>query len=513
MAEDTLTPHRSALHSYAWLIAIVGLLLLVGSGVVYILNHSWAAQVEIAGAFGIVLMLSAVLLRPDAVRMALTGRPVKYGSNAVVMSLAFIGILGFINFLSVKNNREYDLTETGQFTLSEQTVQILEKLDRPVQVIGFFQTNDYRSKWAKDYLERYSQYTDHLTYEFHDPNVEPALARSFDLSNYGLVFVSGSNHYETSGVDEQTITGGLLRVTSDAGKKVYFITGHGEPSISDTAPKGYSKVKQALERENYIVEEINLAAITGAVPADAAVLILAGPDRRLLDTEVQLIGDWMAADGKLMVLADPLEPAPLPQVLQKYGLVMGNGLVVDLKNYLVSLAPTAPVVVKYPYHEITRDLNGYLTFFPLARSLTISSTQESNHYATAILSTSPSSWAEVNLESSPLEYNEGVDSPGPINIGVAAEDRESGARLVVFGSAGFVANENLLDEVANRDLFINAVNWLAEEDDLISIRPKRPTDRRLFLTPLQNNITIFTTLVVIPASVFAAGIAIWWKRR
>ena len=186
MAEKRALQRRSILRSYAWLMAIISLLILVGSGIVYLLNQSWAIQAQIGAGVGVVLLLGAVLLRPDAVRTVLTGRPVKYGSNAVVMSLAFISILGLINFLVLKYEWEYDLTETGQFTLSEQTIQILEKIDRPVEVIGFFQNSDPRLNRAKDYLERYSHYTNHLTYEFHDPDVEPLLAQKYELNNYGL---------------------------------------------------------------------------------------------------------------------------------------------------------------------------------------------------------------------------------------------------------------------------------------------------------------------------------------
>jgi ABC-type uncharacterized transport system involved in gliding motility auxiliary subunit len=520
MAEKSPPQHRSILRSYAWLMAIVSLLILVGSGIIYLLNQSWAIQAQIGVGVGAVLLLGAVLLRPDAVRTILTGRPVKYGSNAVVMSLAFISIMGLINFLVLKHEWEYDLTETGQFTLSAQTIQILEKLDRPVEVIGFFQNSDPRLDRAKDYLERYSHYTHHLTYEFHDPEIKPILARKYELNNYGLVFVSDNQRYEVSGVDEQTITSGLLRVTSDEEKKVYFITGHKENSPTDDSQQGYSGVKQALERENYLVENINLAT-TEAVPTEAAVLILAGADHQLLDTEIQLITHWMTTGGKLMILVDPLEPVPLEGVLQEYGLSLGNDFVIeDEQHALVILGPEglipqviAPLIYQYPYHEITRSLNGYQSFFPLARSIAITEVEDPDKNAWPILTTSQKSWAETDLQATQPEYTPDRDATGPLHLATAAEDYQNGARLVVFGDAGFVTNQNVSPQWANLDLFMNAVNWLAEEEDLISIRPKQPTNRRLFLTPLQSSLTIFTTLIIIPLAVFVAGIGVWWKRR
>ena len=514
-------PPGRTIRSHTGLIAMAGLLFLIGSSIAYVLNPAWSLETQIGAGFGGVLLLGAVMLRPDAVQVALTGRSVKYGSNAVLMSLAFIGILGFINFFSLKNEQEYDLSETGLFTLSEQTIALLEGMEKPVQVMGFFQANDPRLNRAREYLERYSHYTSLLTYEFHDPNIEPALAQSFDLGNYGLVFVSGDNRYETAGVDEQTLTSGLIRVTHNRYKKIYFIIGHGEHSVDDGGPEGYATLRQALERENYGVDVLNVSTISHAIPADATALVLAGAGRDLLATEEQLIMDWITGGGKFMLLADPQEPVPMTKVLQAYGLSLGNGFVVeDYSNSLVTLGPEgltpqviAPLVTTYPYHEITRQLDGFQSFFPFARSITINPVNSITRRVSAIVSTSSGSWDETDSQLTQPEYNEDVDSPGPLHLGVAAEDDENGGRLVVFGNAGFVTNQNVSPQVANLDLFINAVNWLAEDEELISIRPKQPENRQLFLTPLQTSFTLFTTLVAIPLAVFAVGVGVWWKRR
>lgn len=504
----------SPIRGYAWLIAVIGFVVLISSGLVYLFMNRWGVSAQIGIILGLVLLLGAVLLRPDVVRALLAGRPVKYASNAMVMSLAFVSILGLINFLAVKHDWEYDATENGQFTLSEQTIQLLRNLDRPVQIIGFFQTGDPRQALAEDYLARCSSYTDLLTYEMLDPNIEPAIARSYDLKDYGLVFVSGSNSVEIFGVDETAITSGLIRVSRDQEKRVYFATGHGEPDISDTTASGYSNIRQTLENENYLVETINLAAAPD-VPIEATTLVLAGGEGELVASEQQFIDDWVEAGGKLMILTEPLKTTPLVNLLQKYGLTVGNDLVADKDNHLVGLAPTSPLIVQYPTHQITQGLDGYLTFFPLARSLKIKESRLTDTWSTEpIVTAGPHSWAETNLEQlSQLEYNEGVDTPGPIHIAAAAQDRESGTRMVVFGSADFISNQNLLDEVANRDLFMNAVNWLTEDESLLKVRPKQIINRRLFLTPLQSNIVIFTSLMFVPLAVLAVGVAVWWKRR
>lgn len=506
----------------AWLIAIIGLLLLVASPVIYFLNRTLTWEMQLGFGLGSALLLGAVLLRPDTVRTMLTGRSVKYGSNAVVMCLAFIGILACLNFIALKNNWEYDLTESGLFTLSDQTVQVLSDLKQPVQIFGFFRASDPALNRARDFLERYSQHTPYISYEFHDANIEPGLAARLGLTNYGaLVFVSGDNRYEVTRIDEQGLTSGLIRVTRGQPRKIYFVTGHGEHRIDDGGPEGYGAVKEALENENYEVNSLNLASLPNGIPADATALIVAGPDHELLDTEAGLVLDWMKQGGKLMILTDPLKPVPLPTLLESYSLSVDNDIVIeDVNHALVTVGPdglvpqiVAPLIIEYPYHEITGDLNGFQSFYPYARSIDITAPSTVGRQISAILTTSPKSWAETDLSAAEPDYTKGVDYRGPFHLGVTVEDFEAKTRLVIFGTAGFVTNQNVSPQMANLDVFLNAVDWLTEEDELISIRSRPPANRRVFLTPMQLNLTLFTSLVIIPLAVFGTGIAVWWKRR
>lgn len=502
-------------------LAIAGALLTVGSMVVYAAENRWAFETQVGAGLGGMLLLGAVLLQPDTVKAAFTGRSVRYGSNAVVVSLAFIGILLLINFLSLKYNYELDLTETGLYTLSEQTITMLNTITEPVLVMGFFQSGDPRLTRAREYLERYSRHTHYLAYEFHDPNIEPALAQKYELSSYGMVFISGDNRHDTGSVDEQSITSALIRVTNDSPRTVYFLTGHGERDLNDTAPEGLYSVKQALERENFIVNTLNLSAGAAAVPADASLLVLAGPTHALFEAETGLIADWMAAGGRLLLLVDPLAPPPVPALLQEYGLALPDGFVVeDSDHALVTLGPEgltpqilAPMIVKYPFHEITRGLNGYQSFFPFARAVAVTPTGDAGKIVTPILTTSPASWAETDPTATEPVFTQGQDFRGPLNLAAAAENSGTSARLVLLGNTNFIANQNLSPQVANLDLFMNAVNWLTEEEALISIRPKQAQNRRLFLTSAQVNFTLFTTVILVPLVIFSAGVVNWWKRR
>lgn len=202
------------LRSHARLLAITGFIVLLGSTITFLMNPSWTFLIQIGTSAGIVLILFAIILRPNALYFALMGRRVRYASSLTVVCLAFGTILAIVNILSFKHNFEFDLTETGEFTLSEQTITVLENLSEPVQVVGFFGPDDWRWAKTREYLERYSRFNDLITYELHDPNNEASLVQSYGLDNYGLVFLSGVYDYEVSKVDEQAITTGLMCVTT-----------------------------------------------------------------------------------------------------------------------------------------------------------------------------------------------------------------------------------------------------------------------------------------------------------
>lgn len=211
---DKFPPHHNLKPGSPLVAAAVGTLFLAGSCGLYLFYPSATRLVQWGVSLGVILLLLAILLQPDAIHQLLTGQSIKYASNAVVTSLAFIGILILANYLGAKNNVEYDLTETGQFTLSEQTIEVLNNLTEPVQVMAFFRATDYRWKAAKEYLERYSQHTNMLTYSLHDPSANPTLAQNYNIDHYGLVFINGIYRYHAPRVDEKHLTTGVMYVTS-----------------------------------------------------------------------------------------------------------------------------------------------------------------------------------------------------------------------------------------------------------------------------------------------------------
>lgn len=464
---------------------------------------------------GIVLVLSYALLRPAELRAALTGRRARYGGNALVASLAFIGILGFVNYLGAQYHRRFDLTATGQYSLSQQTKQVLAGLHEPVKVTIFMAPGNPGAERVRNLLDEYKYVTDRLDYQFVDPDRQPALARQYGITSYGvLVFEQGERKQETFGLDEQDITSAILKVSETEPRKVYFITGHHERSPEDAGGNGYSVIRDILQRDNYEIELLNLQTITDTLPGDADAIIVAGPQAPFAAEETQRLEEYVSGGGKLMVLADPGVETGLESLLHQMGMQLDNDVVVDPAQSFFGDAGT-PLVTSFRFHTITKDLGGLTVFFPLARSVSRTNDMPEGVTVTNLIQTSSRSWGETSLEQQPAQPD-GDDPRGPLTLAAVATGPE-GSRVAVFGDSDLVSNAVLTQvrgSFGNPDLFRNTVNWLTESEELIAIGPKPPDNREIRpLTGGQQNLLLITLAGLLPLSILVAGAVVWWNRR
>jgi ABC-type uncharacterized transport system involved in gliding motility auxiliary subunit len=356
-----------------------------------------------------------------------------------------------------------------------------------------------------------------------------------------VVFAYKDRTERVVGSEEQQLTNALIKVISGEERTVYFLQGHGEHDTTSSAREGYNAITQALQSENYKVEPLALAQ-KPEVPANAAVLVIAGPRTDLLQPEADAIRQYLDRGGKLLVLLDPPDKgaqAPLTNLialLKEWGIEPGNDIVVDTSGVgqLLGANEVTPVAVRYPSHPIVEGFR-VITAYPLARSMRPVSGGSGGRTAQTFVESSPNSWAETNLAglfaSQPVQFDEGADGQGPVSLGAAvsvtapkppapAGEKKEGAeeppkpesRVAAIGDSDFVAN-GYLGIQGNRDLLLNTVSWLAQQENLISIRARDPEDRRITLSAQsQRNITWFALLVV-PAAIFGLGIYNWTRRR
>jgi len=503
------------LRQYAHYLAYLGTILLLGGLGFYFVNRFWDLKAEIAVGLGVLLWACFVLLRPAQVRIALTGRTARYGSNALVMSLALLGILILVNFLAVRHHWRWDITAGSQYSLSSQTKQILAGLGAPVKITSFFTESDPRLEEIRSLLQEYTYASDSVRYENVDPDLNPSIAREYEIRSYGaIVFEQGERRHNAFGTQEQDITSGILRVSRDVQKTVYFLTGHRERDTQSFDRGGYGQARQSLRSDGYVVRTLNLA-VTDTVPSEATVVIIAAPQTPLLAEEMDALRSHFSEGGKALILRDPMREAGLNELLADWQVAFGEGTVLDATNSLLG-DPAVPLVARYRFSQITKDLP--MAFFPLACSVEDLADEEnppSGRTFTPLFESGPRSWGETDVESSQAKYDEGEDQAGPLVMGAIVEQEVKGmekTRLILFGDSDFASN-TVIDSVGNADLFLNSVNWLAEEEELIAIRPRPPETRQLFLSYAQTRLVGYISWILLPVVVLAVGAYVWGQRR
>lgn len=465
------------------------------------------------------------LLEPQRVRDFLTGRQARYGSNAAIMLVAFLGILVIVNVITYQNPHQWDLTEDKQNSLAPETLDTLKALPQPVTATAFY-TSRTPSTTAQELLDRYKAHSaGKFDYTLVDPDQKPLAAQQAGITGDGKIYLQmGDQHEIVSYASEQEITASLIRLMNPGERSVYFLTGHGERDIQKAGDTAYTQVRAALEAKNYKVQTLNLIA-QNQIPQDALAIIIAGPQQPLSTQEMNLIESFVATGGALIAMQEPLpltnfgtSPDPLADYLSNtWGITYNNDIVIDPD----SNQPIVAVANSYSPHLITEKLQGLVSFYPTARSLAVS-TNSSGAYATPLVITIDRAWGETDfdaLQNNQVSYDQSLDFPGPLTLAVATEqvlrieDPVRKSRLVVFGDSDF-ASDSFYGQYANGDMLINAIDWAAQQENLIHLTAKEPITRTLNMPSNTAQLLIgFMLICAIPGLIVAAGIVAWLKRR
>lgn len=505
------------------LTGIIGALLGVAGLFVYLI---WGGPVwlyttlELLGAahLSVFLVTHFEMLKDFSAR-----RSTKFGANSVLMVAIFIAILAILNFILARHDARLDLSGTGAFSLSSQTVNVLKNLKNEVKISGFFQERSNVKGQAKDLFENYRHQSEKVKYEIVDPDKRPTVAKQYGITDYDTVVLeSGGQKATVRAINEEALTSALIRISRDAKKSFYFVEGHGEHSIDDADRQGYSHLKETLDQQGFAVKKLLLLS-EKKVPDDADVVILGGPQRPLAEEERTALDAYLTRGGQLLVLLDPLVKTDLEGFLAKWGVKVENDLIVDPTS---GLGGAIPIVNPgtYPSHEMTRGFN-LATFYPLARSAAAEPSKQESFRFDPILQTGPNSWLTQKVEGD-VTIDPNRDKKGPITLGAvvsykdagpkgaeaAPADRAKKMRLIFIGDADFGTN-SVVRSAGNGDLFQNAVSWLANEGDLVSIRPQEAATSTLLLTSQQTKMTFYTSVLLLPTAMLVFGLSIWRRRR
>jgi ABC-type uncharacterized transport system involved in gliding motility auxiliary subunit len=455
----------------------------------------------------------------------LKAKQTKFTAYAFTYTAIVLGALGLLNFLANRHNQSLDMTANKRFTLSDQTFKVVNGLKEDVKITYFDRTGAFSAPGgAKDLLDRYDNLSPKISVEYIDPEKKPTVARAAGVRNFGATFIETlGRKEEAKSVSEEELTGALIRALKGGARTVCAVKGSGEHTFENTEREGYSNIKEYLERNNYKTRELALIE-KPEIPKDCTVVLVGGPKRDYLEPSVTALKNFVEGGGRALFMLDPPiklakdetdENAALLKTLADWGVTLQKDLVLELSpvGRLFGLGPEMPLVNKYESHSIVREMRDAASAMPLTRSMEIKSGTKST--VEKLFATSDNSVATSNLTSAEIRVDAAGNKKGPFVLAAAGtyntgKEKEQG-RFVVTGSSLFLAN-GYLRFGGNRDLAINMMNWLSQDEDLISIRPKEPEDRRVNMSAGQMR-TFFFLLLTVPVAIIGWGISVWYKRR
>jgi ABC-type uncharacterized transport system involved in gliding motility auxiliary subunit len=489
-----------------------GITLLVAAASASIITAKVSPIYLILIILGIVSILLSLI---NQIKDFLSKKSAQAGTNALITTISIIIIILLINLLTSRYNFRLDLTENQILSLAPQSQEIVQNLPQKLKVWVF--TRDV-NLFDKELLENYSRHGKNFSFEFVDPEIKIEIAQQFNIQNIGEVYLEYQDKRNlittlnsNENLSEILITNAIESIQKQETTQIYFLQGHGEATL-DNQENGLSRVVSNLEAKGNIVESINLAT-TSAIPEQTDLIIIPGPQKELFPGEINALESYLNSGKSLMVMLDPGINTGLEPLLDKWGIALDQRLLIDGsgKGETLGLGPATIIITDYGNHPITQNFGNNISVFPLARHSKIIPTL--GIQATPILITNQQTWAETDLTGKEVRFNEGIDLPSPLYLGVALVNEKTNSRLVFIGNSTFATN-SWIGQQFNQDLFLNSINWLSQDDNVtLSIAPREAKNRRINLNQTQSLIISLLALFLLPISALTTSGIIWWQRR
>jgi ABC-type uncharacterized transport system involved in gliding motility auxiliary subunit len=512
-----------------------GTALVVASVVVFFARPEWNRYAVYLAWTGLVLVLLYPLANWRDFASQFSRRQSRYAAVASTSVLVVLGILVAVNYLSTRNSKRWDLTANSVNSLSEQSIKVVSELTSPVKLILVDQKANFDR--YRNRMTIYDAASSQLSVEYVDAEGDPVRAKTLGIETIPTLIVEYMGRTDkVTTLEEREITSAIIRVVTGEQRKMYFVQGHGEKDPAGAqAGTSYSEVASLLKGDNVAVETLQLLQHT-EVPADASLVAIVGPETDYLEEEIARLEGYLARGGKLLLMLDPAVGAQtqgqprLTALASAWGITVANDVVLDVSG-LTQNPSIAVASVPYPTHPITSTFR-VISIYPISRSLSAVSPAPEGRTVQPVIQTSDAAWAETDLKGLMANQNPSMDAAsgdkaGPLTIAMTsttaapeapdpAKPEEKPAtpqtRVAVFGDSDFASNA-YGGNAGNADMFVNTVNWLTAQENLISIRPREPRDSRLDVTPPVLRMLGIVSLLVLPALVLGAGIVNWSRRR
>lgn len=437
-----------------------------------------------------------------------------YSTASILTTVGFLLAMAAANFVGMTYSKELDMTQDRIYSLSEQTEGVLQRLDKQIQVFAFYRPEEAEYAPLAQLFERYEKKSTWVKTSFINPERDPEAVRKYGITQAGprIVVKRLEVVLKIKEGNEEELTNAIVKIGAQSSKKIHFLTGHAEADLFNGEAEGFRDAVTALHDEGHEVDMLSLLN-KPSIPESVTTLVIAAPKRPLLPAEVEMVHGWLLRGGHLLVMLEPGEDAGLTAMLKDWSIEVGDNMVVDpnpvSKGF--GFGPEMPIVQSYEPHRITKNMKASVTF-PTVRSM------KPLEGAKAIVKTSPESWGETQYKTN-MSRDE-ADLPGPLAIMTIFEKKATKsaspvsdwARVIAIGDHDFI-NNRFLPILGNRDLFLNAVNWLVEEEERIAIRPRARNASRLFMTESEANFIKFFSVDMVPMVLLAVGVAVWQVRR
>lgn len=419
-------------------------------------------------------------------RIALKG-----GAYSLAISCIVLAILAAVNLLASvlpKRLTQYDISQSRLYSITSNTKVVVNALEKDVTIYWIVQS-DKEDDVIENLLDKYDSLSEHIEVVKKNPDVYPTFAEQYtsqQVENNSLIVECGErsrfidyNDIYLSGADimsysndmsfdgEGAVTSAIDYVVTEELPQMYVLEGHGEAELSEV-------FREQIEKEN--IETVTFSLLNeDTVPEEADCVLIYAPASDISTEEKDILAEYAAEGGKLMVLAGPAEEGTLENLyslLSDYGVEAEEGIVVEADREHFAFQAPYVLLPDINDSEITAPLieENYYAIVPIAQGLTIS--DAGNESVTALLTTSETAYSKAaGYELTSYEMEDG-DTLGPFAVAVSVDCGNDG-QIVWFTSSDFLEEQyNSYSSGANLDLGMNALASLIGESEAVAIRSK-----------------------------------------
>ncbi len=433
-----------------------------------------------------------------------------------IFYILLIIVVTLLAQLSLTTDLHSDWTANNRHSLSSTTKDLLAQLDKEITIQAFISPNNQYQDTLESLLERYQRHTDKLLVDYINPDFSPELMRSLNIQQQGQMVISlGERQQHVYDLSEQSLTNAIIAVSRQQEQWLVFIEGHGERTPLNQANSNLGTWGEQLKQKGIRFQPLNLVE-NSQIPENTAAIVIASPEQSWLAGEIQLIKDYIDQGGNLLWLAEPNSYHYLSSLAEQLGLEFVPGTIMDPNAELLGITdPQFVLVTNYANHPVGIATTG-VTIFPQA--VAMEHLNNNDWQALPLLVSADNAWSETTAinDQNALFFDLGIDTTGPLTLGYLltrfTDDNDAEQRIAIIGDGDFLSN-TYIGNASNIELGVALINWLVEDDSLISIPLKTTLDNQLTLSNSQSLVIGLGFLLVLPLLLFAIGFWIWWIRR